>query len=288
MKNLYILAVLLIFTLNAACPNSKSNNANNAANPMNSANNEIKNGVYQTKLPKGFEQPTEDVGRRLLKEYGAVFVASGGAVAPKTVIFKNEQEVSAFQTSIEKSAGQIGAHNLELQTAAMNALKEAINEAKQNDLTITARGADSAKRTYSETVELWASRVNPGLVHWVSKGKLSQTEADRIKGLSPFAQVSEIFKLEAQGMFFAKDLSKSIIYSVAPPGTSQHLSMLALDVTENESARVREILAKHGWYQTVQTDLPHFTYLGVKEDELSSLGLKKVSSGGRTFWLPNI
>lgn len=288
MRNEYIPAILLIFVINAACPNSKTENANDGANTMNSANNEIKSGVYQTSLPKGFEPPTEDVGRRLLKEYGAVFVARGGAVAPKTVIFKNEQEVSAFQNSLEKSSEQIGAHNLELQTAAMNALKKSIAEAKQNNLTITARGADSAKRTYTETVELWASRVSPGLVHWVSKGKLTQTEADRIKSLSPFEQVSEIFKLETQGMFFAKDLSKSIIYSVAPPGTSQHLSMLALDVSENDNARVREILAKHGWYQTVQTDLPHFTYLGVTENELSKLGLKKVVSGGRAFWLPNI
>ena len=89
-------------------------------------------------------------------------------------------------------------------------------------------------------------------------------------------------------MFFSKDLSKTIIYSVAPPGTSQHLSMLALDVGENENPKVREILARHGWYQTVQSDLPHFTFLGVQESDLEKLGLKKVSDGGRLFWLPNI
>src|SRR5205085_7408816 len=127
-----------------------------------------------------------------------------------------------------------------------------------------------------------------GLEHWVSTGKLQQADAERIKSLSPFEQVPEIFKLEAQGMFFSKDLSKSIIYSVAPPGTSQHLSMLALDVSEFENSKVRDILAKHGWYQTVQSDLPHFTFLGARETELENLGLKKVTDGGRTFWLPNI
>jgi hypothetical protein len=282
-------------TNNSATGNSNSNksnsvaqNTNNSNNTMNGGNGEIKSGGFTANLPQGFEQPTEDVGRRLLNEYGSVFIARGGAVPPKTVIFKNEQEVSAFQSSLEKSSGQIGSHNLELQAAAMNKLKEAIAEAKQNGLTITPRGADSARRSYNETVELWASRVNPGLVHWVSKGKLQKSEADRIKSLSPFEQVTEIFKLEANGMFFAKDLSKSIIFSVAPPGTSQHLSMLALDVSENDKPQVREILAKHFWYQTVQSDLPHFTFLGVGEGELSSLGLKKVSDGGRTFWLPNI
>lgn len=89
-------------------------------------------------------------------------------------------------------------------------------------------------------------------------------------------------------MFFAKDLSKSIIYSVAPPGTSQHISMLAFDVEEHDNRNVREILAKHGWFQTVISDLPHFTYLGVKEEELSNLGLKKTGNGGRVYWIPNI
>jgi hypothetical protein len=291
MKSTYFLIVLASCVLCAACPkigDSSAKNSNDAGKTMNSEIGEIKNGEFTSSLPKGFEQPSEAVGRRLLREYGSVFVARGGAVPPKTVIFKNEAEVAAFQTSLNASGANIGAHRLELQTAAMNALKEAVAEAEKNDLSITPRGADSARRSYNETVELWASRVDPGLVHWVSKGKLPQAEADRIKSLSPFEQVPEIFKLEAEGMFFAKDLSKSIIYSVAPPGTSQHLSMLALDVSENENARVREILARHGWYQTVQSDLPHFTFLGVGESELPKLGLKKVTDKNRSFWLPNI
>lgn len=271
MKIFRLLLILCLFC--AACPKkeTKMNNVNFSAN-----------------LPEAFEQPTEEVGKRLLNEYGAIFVARGGATAPKTVIFKNEAEVSAFQSSLEKSSETIGNFTVELQTPAMNALKEAIAEAKQANLTITPRGADSARRNYAQTVELWASRVDPGLVHWVGNGRLKQEEATRIKALSPFEQVPEIFKLEAQGMFFAKDLSKTIIYSVAPPGTSQHLSMLALDVAEFESAEVRKILAKHGWFQTVKSDLPHFTYLGAAESELPNLGLKKITDGGRDFWLPDI
>ncbi len=137
-------------------------------------------------------------------------------------------------------------------------------------MTITPRGADSGQRNYSGTVKLWASRVDPGLIHWVKQGKLTEAEASKIRALSPFEQVSEIFKLESQGMYFAKDLSKSIIYSVAPPGTSQHISMLALDVSEHDNSKVRDILAKHGWFQTVISDLPHFTFLGVPENQLSN------------------
>ena len=89
-------------------------------------------------------------------------------------------------------------------------------------------------------------------------------------------------------MLFSKDLKRTIIYSVAPPGSSQHLSMLAFDVSEHENANVRSILAKHGWYQTVISDLPHFTFMGVSETALPKLGLKKVSDGGRVYWVPDI
>ena len=97
-----------------------------------------------------------------------------------------------------------------------------------------------------------------------------------------------VLELEENGLYFAKDLSKSIIYSVAPPGTSQHLSMLALDVAEFDDKDVRALLIEHKWFQTVVSDLPHFTYLGVREDELADLGLKKVLSCHRTFWLPDV
>jgi hypothetical protein len=106
--------------------------------------------------------------------------------------------------------------------------------------------------------------------------------------MSPFEQVPAVLSLEEQGIFFAKDLSKSIIYSVAPPGASQHLSMLAFDVTEFNDPKVRKILANYGWFQTVVSDLPHFTYLGSVENELKNRGLKKFVFDGREFWLPEL
>ena len=243
---------------------------------------------FTANLPDGFKEPTDDAGRLLLKEYGAVFVARGGVTAPKTVVFKDQSEVSAFQSSLKTSSESIGGFSLELQAAAMDGLRKAIADAKAAGLSISPRDKDSAKRSYDETIELWNSRVDPALKHWVSKGKMTQAQADKIKSLSPYEQVPEVLKLEQQGVYFAKDLSKSIIYSVAPPGTSQHLSMLAIDVKEHEDSKVRDILAKNGWYQTVVSDLPHFTYIGVTESELSTLGLKKVTNGGRTFWLPEV
>lgn len=284
----------ILLTLCSAACNSEDNskwktvsvspNGNNAVNSTPVADN--KKSGFMNNLPAGFAQPNDDVGRRMLKEYGAIFVSR--ASAPKTAVFKNDGEVAQFQTSVQSSRETIGGVEVELQSASMKALNEAAAEAAQNKLTITPRGAEAAKRSYQGTVELWASRVNPGLEHWTAQGKITAADAQRIKSLTPYEQVPEIFKLESQGIFFSKDLSKSIIYSVAPPGTSQHLSMLALDVEEFENAQVRSILAKHGWHQTVVSDLPHFTYLGVAESELPKLGLKKVTNSGRVFWVPDI
>ncbi len=243
---------------------------------------------FTANLPDGFAAPATSIENTLLREYGAMFIARGGVTAPAKIVFRDEAEVSAFQSRLKISSETLGGIPLELQTAAMDDLRKAIADAKSQGLSITPRDTDSARRSYDETVGLWKSRVDPALKHWVANGKMTQAEADRIAALSPFEQVPEVLKLEEKGIYFAKDLSKSIIYSVAPPGTSQHLAMLALDVKENENSKVRELLAKHKWYQTVVSDLPHFTYLGVEESELPGLGLKKITSGGRTFWVPDI
>ncbi len=264
-------------------PKSSATPVSNSKMPETSSNKS-----YMQNLASDFAQPTDDAGKLLLREYGSVFVARGGVNPPKKVVFKDEADVRAFQSGLQQSSESIGGMNVTLQTPALTALKAAIAEARKSNLTIGPRGADSSRRGYDQTVTLWASRVNPGFVNWVAKGRVTQAEANRIKKLSPFEQVPEILKLEQQGIYFAKDLSKSIIYSVAPPGTSQHISMLALDVKEFDNARVRAILANNGWFQTVASDLPHFTYLGVKEGELPDLGLKKVVSGGRDFWVPDI
>jgi hypothetical protein len=64
--------------------------------------------------------------------------------------------------------------------------------------------------------------------------------------------------------------------------------MLAFDAVEFKEARVRALLARHGWFQTVLSDLPHFTFLGIREKELPDLGLKRVEECGQIFWVPNL
>jgi hypothetical protein len=228
------------------------------------------------------------VGKRILEDYGAIFVAGAKVNAPPVCVFTSEEQVRQFQQQAGATAQSFGGVAIELQPEAMKALLAARAEAQQQGFDITPRGAEAAKRSYADTVRLWESRFTPALAYWQKKGRLSAAQAAQLRQSSLPDQVRGVLELESQGIWFSKDFSKSIFYSVAAPGTSQHLSMLALDVTEFANPRARAMLAKHGWFQTVQSDLPHFTYLGLNENELPGRGLRQVKSGGQTFWIPNV
>jgi hypothetical protein len=245
---------------------------------------------FLASLPQGFQVPPEsdEAGTRLLAYYGAVFVARGGAMQSPVLMFSDEEAVIKWQASLTTDKMTIRKTIVELQSVAFSALMAAKAEAEAKKIEITPRGTDPARRDYKETVKWWESRVVPGLDHWVAAGKLVNREARRIRELSPADQVPEIFRLEENGLFFGGNFSRTILSSVAPPGASQHISMLAVDINEDENAAVRAILAKHGWFQTVLLDTPHFTYLGVLEKELPELGLQKVSLAGRDYWIPDL
>jgi hypothetical protein len=232
---------------------------------------------------------SDSVARRILEDYGAMFIASKKVMPPPVCIFRSEQEVTQFQERAGYATETIGFDDVELQPEAMKALVKAREEAQGEGLDITPRdGAEAARRTYADSQDLWDTRFIPALDYWLGQGRLTEAQVARLKGLPLHDQIAEVLELEKSGVYFSKDLSKSILYSIAAPGTSQHIAMLAFDVTEFGDSRVREILAKHGWFQTVLSDLPHFTFLGLKEKDLPKNGLKNVEVDGQTFWIPNI
>jgi hypothetical protein len=225
----------------------------------------------------------------VLEDYGAMFVASNQVMPPPVCMFKSEADALNFQNEAKFKAAVIGGDRIELQPAAMDALLAAREEARRQGLDITPRGGtEAARRSYKDTLRLWDTRFLPALSHWSARGRLTREQVTRLRNLPLRDQVREVLELEKKGIYFSKDFSKSILYSIAAPGTSQHISMLALDVSQFANARVRRILAEHGWFQTVKSDLPHFTYLGLKESELPSRGLRQVKSGAQLFWIPNV
>lgn len=233
--------------------------------------------------------PADPVSRRILEEYGAVYVATKKVKPPPVCLFTNEEQVTKFQDEAGVKAEYIAYDTVELQPEAMKHLLKAREEAQKEGLDITPRdGAEAARRNYEDSVRLWNSRFHPALDYWLEQGRLTAEDVDRLRSLPLSQQVAEVLELEKDGIYFSKDLSKSILYSIAAPGTSQHIHMLAFDVNEFENPRVREIMAKHGWFQTVLSDLPHFTFLGLKEKDLPKHGLRSVEVNGQVFWIPNV
>jgi hypothetical protein len=233
--------------------------------------------------------PSDPVARRILEEYGAVFVATKKVLPPPVCIFTTEDQVTRFQDEAGFDEEQIGFDVIELQPEALKQLRKAREQAQKEGLDITPRdGAEAARRNYGDSVRLWNSRFLPALDYWLSQGRLTADQVARLKSLSLSQQIAEVLELEKVGIYFSKDLSKSILYSIAAPGTSQHIHMLAFDVNEFEDPRVREIMAEHGWFQTVLSDLPHFTFLGLKEKDLPKNGLRSLEVNGQVFWIPNV
>jgi hypothetical protein len=232
---------------------------------------------------------SDPVARRILEEYGAMYVATRKVLPPPFCVFTNEAQVTTFQNDAGISSEVFGYDEIELQPEAMKALLKACEDAEKEGLAITPRdGAEAARRNYEDSVRLWNSRFQPALDYWLSQGRLTTAQVDRLRGLSLHEQVAEVLALERDGIYFSKDLSKSILYSIAAPGASQHIAMLAFDVNEFQNPRIREIMAKRGWFQTVISDLPHFTYLGLKEKDLPKAGLRSVEVNGQVFWIPNV
>lgn len=233
--------------------------------------------------------PADPVARRILEEYGAVYLATRKVQPPPVCLFTDEEQVTKFQDEAGVKAEYIAYDTVELQPEAMKRLLKAREAAQKEGLDITPRdGAEAARRNYEDSVRLWNSRFQPALDYWLEQGRLTADDVNRLRSLPLAQQVAEVLELEKNGIYFSKDLSKSILYSIAAPGTSQHIAMLAFDVNEFENPRVREIMAKHGWFQTVLSDLPHFTFLGLKEKDLPKHGLRSVEVNGQVFWIPNV
>ena len=232
---------------------------------------------------------TDPVARRILEEYGAIFLADKKVTPPPVCMFTNEAQVTRFQEQAGFESEFMSFDYVELQPAALKQLLKAREDAQKEGFDITPRdGAEAARRNYEDSLRLWNSRFEPALEYWLGQGRLTADQVARLKTLPLLQQIAEVLELEKGGIYFSKDLSKSILYSIAAPGTSQHIAMLAFDVNEFENPRVREIMAKHGWFQTVLSDLPHFTFLGLKEKDLPKHGLKSVEVNGQVFWIPNV
>lgn len=285
MKKLYILVLIVIVGTSAA---------EVAAQPAPPTDfRQIVERIFEKEYKLEFETvcpiTTDWVAARIFREYGAVFVAKGGVMLPPRCIYASDAQLDKLHADLDKQTETIDGVTITLQRPAMAALLEARKDAAKRRLRISPRGGPTAAaRNYATTVALWKSRVDPGLRAWQRRGRIKPTDALAAAQMPTRRQVEQVLAWEQEGIFFSTDLSKSIMYSVAIPGASQHNFMLALDVAQFGNANVRQIMADNGWFQTVKSDAPHFTYLGLEECELPQYGLKDVIVGGQKFWIPAI
>ncbi|MEB3148672.1 MAG: D-alanyl-D-alanine carboxypeptidase family protein [Sphaerospermopsis sp.] len=183
----------------------------------------------------------------LLRAYGAAFVNPADDVKlPQTVLFANEEETKEFQTQLilEKV---VGTNDCYLQKAAADALNKA--RTQQNIPLKSGYGSGDCTRSFATNLRFWYKYANNKTLEKVKQGK-----------------------------------ETAILGVVAPPGASQHLWGLAIDLRVSNDKQ-RQILNQNGWFQTVVKDVPHWTYLGVSEEDLPKFGFKNQVVQGITYWL---
>ncbi|MEH2183668.1 D-alanyl-D-alanine carboxypeptidase family protein [Nostoc sp.] len=183
----------------------------------------------------------------LLRSYGAVFVNQDiGIKLPQKDIFANEQETQEFQATL--TMGHIdGTNDCYLQKPAADALNKA--RFQQKIPLKSGYGSGDCTRTFNTNLKFWNKYANNQVLAKVQQGKET-----KILGL------------------------------VAPPGTSQHLWGLAIDLRVG-SKEQRKALNQNGWFQTVENDVPHWTYVGLSEENLPLFGFKKQTIRGTTYWM---
>ena len=232
---------------------------------------------------------TSLIARRVLESYGSMFVAHESVNLPPTCVQKGESQVNAFQNKISRTPVDIDGVRIELQSPAAQALQRSLDEATTAGLRISPLdGAIAGGRSYGDTLMIWNSRVFPAMDFWIKRGRLPETARDEVARLELPKKLEKILEWESQGIYFSTDRTRSVLTSTAPPGTSQHLALIAFDVVEFRNPTVRGVLNKNGWFQTIVDDPAHFTYLGFRETELPSRGLLAVFKGGHLYWIPNL
>lgn len=183
----------------------------------------------------------------LLRAYGAAFVNPNIEIKlPPKYIFANEQETQEFQATL--TMGHVnGTKDCYLQKPASDALNKA--RSLQKIPLKSGYGSGDCIRTFKTNLRFWHKYANNQVLAKVKQGKETK-----------------------------------ILGVVAPPGTSQHLWGLAIDLRVG-SQEQRKALNENGWFQTVYNDVPHWTYVGLTEENLPLFGFKKQVVRGISYWV---
>jgi len=183
----------------------------------------------------------------LLRAYGAAFVDQDPEIKlPRTVVFANEQETEEFQATLtlEKVNNTIECYLQKSAAAALNRTRSQVPISLKSGY-----GASDCTRTFETNLRFWRKYANDKTLEKVREGK-----------------------------------ETAILGLVAPPGASQHLWGLAVDLQLTNPVQ-KQALNRNGWFQTVENDVPHWTYIGQPQEKLVEFGLKNKVVRRITYWL---
>lgn len=220
--------------------------------------------------------PKDEIQKRILFEYGAVYL-SKNAILPTKCRFENETEIAEFINQFKAKENKFDFGEFYLQPDAKTSIDMVIAKLGGNYKRIARNNNNST--TVTEGInDDWALRT------------YAQTEVNWLKKLN---REKIPFSRSLLSLVLANDGKKPLMFSVAIPGGSQHHLGLAIDVNSEGDNKCGDncenALKENGWYRTVRFDAYHFTYLGYKETELRSKGLKKVvCSDTFTYWVPYV
>jgi D-alanyl-D-alanine dipeptidase len=183
----------------------------------------------------------------LLRVYGAAFINQEPEIKlPPKIVFNNEQETKQFQSTL--TTGKVnGTSNCYLQKSAADALNKAKSQVRIP--LKSGYGASDCTRSFATNLRFWQKYTNRNTLEQVRQGKETK-----------------------------------ILGVVAPPGTSQHLWGLAIDLRVSNEAQ-KQALNRNGWYRTVEYDTLHWTYVGLPPERLTEFGFQNKFVGEINYWV---
>lgn len=183
----------------------------------------------------------------LLRAYGSAFLNQKPEIKlPQKVVFNNEQETKQFQSTL--TMGKVkGTSNCYLQKSAVDALNLAKSQVQIPFK--SGYGASDCTRSFATNLRFWQKYANNNTLEQVRQGKETK-----------------------------------ILGVVAPPGASQHLWGLAVDLRVSNEAQ-KQALNQNGWYRTVEYDVPHWTYVGLAPEKLAEFGFQNKVVEGINYWV---
>lgn len=246
-----------------------------------------------------FCDPRSVVTRKVLEEYTSHLIARG--IVLPSVCMLNETQSTNFKSSLKSSdvaSVRLAGMRFEFQRKAAIDLQKVIdrlatlkisqlNFAREHSdrrppITLAVGGRtqkinrDWAIRDYQTVAENWEFDPAPGAIRTLIIEELNQGES-----MNP--------------LYKGRNGNKPRMRSVAIPGASQHMLLVAFDLNNAtcKNQAVVKLLSDHGWWRTIRDDNCHFTYLGWNtERQLKENGMKKVvcprSDTNYAFWVPRI